>query len=105
MGNDFTKIAELQRRHGKVQGIMCYVNEQTLQLQHHKQEQNKASGIDGMTKSEYGKNLQENLTDLIYRMKRMSYKPQSFRRIYIPKTGSNELRTLGIQAYETIEAI
>ena len=55
MGNDFTKIAELQRRHGKVQGIMCYVNEQTLQLQHHKQEQNKARGIDGMTKSEYGR--------------------------------------------------
>jgi len=44
--------------------------------------------------------LQENLTDLIYRMKRMSYKPQSVRRTYIPKTGSNELHPLGIPAYE-----
>jgi len=53
-----------------------------------------------MTKSEYGKNLQENLTDLIYRMKRMSYRPQAVRRTYIPKVGSNELRPLGIPAYE-----
>ena len=100
MGQDFTKITELQRRHGKVQGIMCYVNEQTLQQQHHKQEEKKASGIDGTTKSDYDKNLQENLTDLIYRMKRMSYKPQAVRRTYIPKVGSDELRPLGIPAYE-----
>jgi len=100
MGNDFTKIAEQQRKYGKVQGIMCYVNEQTLLLQHQKQEQKKARGIDGMTKSEYGKNLESNLSDLLDRMKRLKYRPQAVRRTYIPKVGSNELRPLGIPAYE-----
>jgi len=100
MGNDFTKIAEQQRKYGKVQGIMSYVNEQTLLKQHRKQEQKKASGIDGMTKIEYGKNLESNISDLIMRMKRLSYRPQAVRRTFIPKVGSDELRPLGIPAYE-----
>ncbi|MCL2065573.1 MAG: group II intron reverse transcriptase/maturase [Candidatus Cloacimonetes bacterium] len=100
MGNDLTKITELSKRHKTVQGIMCYINESTLLKQHRKQENKKASGIDGITKTEYGKNLQENLTDLINRMKRMSYRPQAVRRTYIPKTGSKELRPLGIPSYE-----
>ena len=33
-------------------------------------------------------------------MKTMSYKPLDVKRGYIPKTGSNELRSLGIPAYE-----
>jgi len=100
MGKDLTKITELSKRHKTVQGIMCYINEDTLLKQHHKQETRKASGIDGITKAEYSKNLEENLTDLIVRMKRMSYRPQAVRRTFIPKTGSKELRPLGIPSYE-----
>jgi len=100
MENDLTKITELSKRHKTVRGIMCYINENTLLKQHLKQENKKASGIDGITKAEYGKNLQENLADLIVRMKKMSYRPQAVRRTYIPKTGSKELRPLGIPSYE-----
>lgn len=60
----------------------------------------KAAGIDGETKSEYDKNLESNLKDLVGRMKRQAYKPQPVRRVYIPKPGSNKMRPLGILSYE-----
>ena len=47
----------------------------------------KASGIDGVTVQEYGVNLEENLKDLVGRMKAKRYRPQPVRRAYIPKSG------------------
>jgi RNA-directed DNA polymerase len=61
---------------------------------------NKAVGVDGVTKKEYGENLNENLQDLSSRLKRMSYKPQPKRRSYIPKPGSAKGRPLGISCFE-----
>ena len=59
-----------------------------------------ASGIDGVTKEEYGRNLEINLTLLVERLHRMSYVPQPVRRVYIPKPGSTKQRPLGIPALE-----
>lgn len=39
----------------------------------------KAVGIDGITKEEYGRNLEENLNALVERLKRKSYKPKPAR--------------------------
>ena len=100
MANDFSKIAIQLQKHKTVQGIMKYVNQEALIEQHKKQEKNKVTGIDNVSKIDYEKNLKENTTELIKRMKSMSYKPQDVKRVYIPKTGSNELRPLGIPAYE-----
>ena len=100
MENNFTKITEQLRKYKNVQGIMSYVNRASLLKQHKKQQAKKASGIDGMTKREYDKNILSNLDDLIERMKSMSYVPQAVRRTYIPKAGSTELRPLGIPSYE-----
>ena len=36
----------------------------------------KAVGIDGVTKEEYGEKLEENLVELVRRLKNKSYKPQ-----------------------------
>jgi group II intron reverse transcriptase/maturase len=59
-----------------------------------------ASGIDGVTKEEYGENLEANLTALVGRLHGMSYIPQPVRRVYIPKPGSTKQRPLGIPALE-----
>lgn len=59
----------------------------------------KAAGVDGVTFAEYEKNLDANLNDLVARMKRFSYRPQSVRRVYIPKT-NGKMRPLGIPALE-----
>jgi RNA-directed DNA polymerase len=60
----------------------------------------KATGVDGVTKGEYGKNLEENLQELSERLKRMGYRPGPKKRVYIPKAGSERGRPLGISALE-----
>jgi group II intron reverse transcriptase/maturase len=60
----------------------------------------KATGVDGVTKAEYGRNLLENLQDLSARLKRMGYRPGPKRRSYIPKAGSQKGRSLGISNLE-----
>lgn len=100
MENDFSKIALQSRNHKKVQTIMHYVNKENLAKEHKMQKSGKATGIDKMSKEQYAENLEENLENLIARMKTFSYRPQAVRRTYIPKTGSDKMRPLGIPAYE-----
>lgn len=83
----------------KLQTLMHKVNKETLKIQHNKQQKNKAVGIDKITKEEYNENLEENIENLLTRMKRFSYKPQPVRRTYIPKANGKQ-RPLGIPAYE-----
>jgi RNA-directed DNA polymerase len=60
----------------------------------------RATGVDGVTKEEYGKRLEENLQELSERLKRMGYRPGPKKRVYIPKAGSEKGRPLGISALE-----
>ena len=60
----------------------------------------KATGVDGVTKQEYGENLGENLQDLSGRLRRMGYRPGPKRRSYIPKPGNAKGRPLGISNLE-----
>jgi len=100
MASAYDKIAQQAASHAKVQTIMHYVNKANLAEEHRQQEKGKATGIDRVTKESYGEDLDKNLDDLLERMKRYGYKPQPVRRTYIPKTGSDKLRPLGIPAYE-----
>ena len=60
----------------------------------------KAVGVDEVTKLMYAADLEANLQDLSARLKRMGYRPQPKRRIYIPKPGSETGRPLGISSFE-----
>ena len=44
-----------------------------------------AVGVDGVTKEQYGQDLEENLKDLHERMKSMRYRHRPIRRVHIPK--------------------
>jgi RNA-directed DNA polymerase len=59
----------------------------------------KATGEDGVTVEEYGKNLVRNLEELVARMKAKHYRPQPVRRVYIPKDEKSQ-RPIGIPAVE-----
>lgn len=61
----------------------------------------KAVGIDDKTKKEYEENLEENIENLISRMKTMSYRPMPVKEVLIPKEGKgNGMRPLGISCIE-----
>ena len=59
----------------------------------------KASGIDGVRFDEYEACLEENLKDLVRRLKSKSYRPEPVRRVYIPKPNGTT-RPLGIPTIE-----
>ena len=100
METETIRIKELAKKCRQVDSVMYAINKETLKAQHRKQLQNKATGIDRVTKMEYEANLEANIEDLLNRMKRQSYKPKAVRRVNIPKAGSNKTRPLGIPSYE-----
>ena len=59
----------------------------------------KAVGIDKVTKAEYEEHLEENLTNLVSRLKNKAYKPLPSLRVFIPKANGKK-RPLGIASYE-----
>ena len=99
MEKEKAEIASLVEKYGRVQSLMKYVNKDTFKESYSKQPKGKAVGADGVTKEEYGKRLEENIENLIGRMKKFSYKPYPVRRAYIPK-GNGEMRGLGIPSFE-----
>ena len=58
-----------------------------------------ATGIDGVTATEYEANLEANLSDLLDRIKSGRYKAPPVRRTYIPKADGTQ-RPLGIPTFE-----
>ncbi|WP_347354362.1 group II intron reverse transcriptase/maturase, partial [Acetoanaerobium noterae] len=100
METQMERIAEIARKHGKVQTLVHHINADNLKAKHKQALAKKVTGVDGVTKYIYEENLEQNLSSLVDRMKRQAYKPQNVRRVYIPKEGSKDKRGLGIPAYE-----
>jgi len=60
---------------------------------------NAAVGVDGVTKEQYGEDLEDNLRDLHQRLKSMRYRHQPIRRVLIEKEGGKK-RPIGISTLE-----
>jgi group II intron reverse transcriptase/maturase len=103
MATDLTRISEKARREPELVFTSLYhhiCDVDNLRACYDALEARKATGVDGVTKAEYGENLEENLLDLSARLKRMGYRPGPKRRSYIPKPGSAKGRPLGISNFE-----
>ena len=75
------------------------INKDLLKQCHEEMDGKKAVGIDGITKEEYGRNLDGNLDSLVERLKRKGYRPKPARRVEIRKE-NGKMRPLNIYSYE-----
>lgn len=91
METKLARIAQVakERPKEKFTSLAHLINVGMLLECHHELSGNKAAGIDRVTKAEYEKNLLENITVLHESLRKMSYRPQAVRRVYIPKPGSD----------------
>lgn len=96
------RIAEVakQKPNEAFTSLSHYLNKEMLTQCHRELEADKAPGVDRVTKEEYEKNLTENIENLIGRLKKHSYRSQPARRVYIPKESGQNMRPLGLPAYE-----
>ena len=101
MGTKLARIAQLSKENPDMvfTSIGHLINKELLMECHKTMDGKKAVGIDGVTKEDYGRNLEENLDKLVGRLKQKSYKPQPARRVEIPKD-NGKTRPLSIYCYE-----
>ena len=92
-------IRKMSQKHARLETLINRVNYDSFLSEHKRQDPKKAKGIDGVSKWDYEENLDENLKNLVQRMKKFSYRPQPVLRTYIPKP-NGDLRPLGIPSYE-----
>ena len=69
MAIDYLEIRRQLFKYRNVQSLMQYINEDTLKTKHLELSGNKATGIDKVTKEEYDKNLNKNISKLVNDMK------------------------------------
>ena len=76
-----------------------HVSKETLKESFGELDGTKAPGVDGVTKSVYGENLESNLEKLAERIKRGSYRPQPRKVVQIPKANGG-FRPIAIACFE-----
>jgi RNA-directed DNA polymerase len=79
--------------------LMTHVNEDSLREAFKAIDGSKALGVDGISKSEYGRNLSVNLEDLAQRVQKGTYRPMPKREILIPKA-KGKTRPIAIACFE-----
>lgn len=79
--------------------IYHLINKELLLECFHELDGNKATGIDYVSKEEYLRNLDENLDNLVLRLKNKGYRPSPARKVKIPKA-NGKMRGLAIANFE-----
>jgi group II intron reverse transcriptase/maturase len=103
MSTDLKRIGERARKQPELVFTSLYhhiTDVDNLRECYHLLANDKASGVDGVSKRQYGEDLEKNLKELSQRLSQMGYRPQPSRRSYIPKPGSKRKRPLGISSFE-----
>jgi len=75
------------------------IDEEALKRSFGRIRKDAAVGVDGVTKEQYGQDLDRRVADLHGRMKTMRYRHQPLRRVHIPK-GKDKTRPIGISSVE-----
>ena len=101
METKLARISQMSRENPTMvfTSIGHLINKDLLKACHITMDGNKATGIDGIKKADYEEKLDENLDNLVSRLKRKAYHPQPARRVEIPKD-NGKMRPLSIYCYE-----
>ena len=101
MTTKITRINQISKERPKEVFTSIYhlINKELLKECFDELDGTKAVGIDKITKDKYRYNLDNNLDNLVARLKNKSYKPSPARRVNIPKT-NGKLRGIAIANFE-----
>ena len=101
MSTGLLRVAERAQRDSdaRFNSLAHLVDEEALGRAFSRIRKDAAVGVDGITKEQYGQQLEENLRGLHERLKTMRYRHQPIRRVHIPKANGKE-RAIGISSLE-----
>ena len=101
MSTGLLRVVERARREpeGRFHSLAHLIDVPALERAFHRLRGDAAVGVDGVSKEDYGQELDENLVELHGRMKAKRYRHQPLRRVHIPK-GDGRTRPIGISAVE-----
>jgi len=102
MSPELLRVAERARREPKARfhSLAHLIDGAALERAYGRQREDAAVGVDGVTKEEYGQDLEGNLRDLHNRLRAMRYRHQPILRRHIPKEQGNKTRPIGISVFE-----
>ncbi len=101
MSPELLRVAERAQRdsNARFNSLAHLVNEEALGRAFSRIRKDAAVGVDGITKEQYGQQLEENLRGLLERLRTMRYRHQPIRRVHIPKANGKK-RPIGISSLE-----
>lgn len=88
-----------QNKEAQFSNLMKHINKDTLHQAYKAVDGSKALGVDSISKSEYGKDLEENLDLLLNKIRKGTYRPQAKKEVLIPKA-NGKLRPIAIACFE-----
>ncbi len=101
MSPGLLRVMERARRNPRERqcSLAYLIDVEALRRSYERIRKTAAVGVDGVTKEEYGQNLEENLRDLHERLRTMKYRHQPVRRVHIRKS-QTQTRPIGISTIE-----
>ena len=101
MSTGLLRVAERAKREpdARFNSLAHLVDEAALERAFNRIRKDAAVGVDGITKEEYGQQLEENLRGLHERLRTMRYRHRPILRVHIPKA-DGKTRPIGISSLE-----
>lgn len=101
MSPGLLKVAERakQQPEGRFHSLAHLIDVSALERAYRRMRKDSAVGVDGVTKEQYGQDLERRLQGLHTRLVTKRYRHQPIRRVHIPKD-NGKTRPIGISAFE-----